>query len=84
MNYRTVNLGDGDEIQLQADLQASQVAALSPETLAVANDTNATQATYRRVNHNIPGAGNVDGVTVPDGAICLELDSGQVQYLVEV
>ena len=82
MNYKTTNCGDGGSIDLQSDLSPSEVEALGSDVLAVVHDTDATQTTYERQIKRDASPEQTD-LTVPDGAVVVELRGSQVDYLVE-
>jgi hypothetical protein len=82
MNFKTTNCGDGDSIELQNDLSASEVEPLGSGVLAVVHNTGATQTTYERRIERDTNPKHADR-TVPDGAIVVELRHDQIDFLVE-
>lgn len=83
MNFKTVNCEDGEAVQLQADLSASEVDRVGSGVLAVAHDSDTTQAEYERRITNVSGPENAD-FEIPDNIVIVEMSRGEIDYLVRV
>ncbi|MHC3380229.1 hypothetical protein [Haloarcula sp. H-GB5] len=82
-NYKTTNCSNGDSIELQNDLSATEVEALGSDILAVVHDADATQTTYERRNKRDRGPKNTD-LNIPDSAVIVQMSQSGIDILVEV